>query len=252
MFRGRLITVLLAAFALPAAIAEPLTLAVASNFNRPAQELAARFEDETGTRVRLAAGSTGKLYAQILNGAPFDVFLAADAERPQRLVEERHGVPDSLYTYATGSLVLWSRDAALVGADCRQALDTLGDRKLAIANPATAPYGKAAREFLEAEEVWDHVRAQLVFGENIAQALQFAASGNATLGLIAGSQSIDERLPAATCRWAVPSTSHAPIEQQAVLLRRAADNPAAREFLDFLRSPQAADIIRAHGYTVAQ
>jgi molybdate transport system substrate-binding protein len=248
----RLVTILLAATWLPAAFAEPLTVAAASNFTRPAHELAASFEARTGTPVRLVVGSTGKLYAQIVHGAPFDVFLAADAERPLRLVDDGLGIRRSRFTYATGSLVLWSRDARLDGADCRQVLETLGDRKLAIANPATAPYGKAAREFLEAEVLWERLRPQLVYGESIAQALQFAASGNAALGLIAGSQSIDERLPAATCRWDVPASSHAPIEQQAVLLRRAANKTTAREFLDFLRSPQAARIIRAHGYTVSQ
>ena len=243
---------LLAALALPAAVAEPVTVAVASNFVRPANELAARFTALDGAEVRLVSGSTGKLYAQVANGAPFDVFLAADAERPRRLVDEGHGVADSRFTFATGGLVLWSRDPALAGQDCRQALDELGDRRLAIANPVTAPYGEAARAFLQAAGLWERVRPRLVYGENIAQALQFVASGNASLGLIAASQAVDERLPPASCRWPVPSAMHAPLDQQAVLLARASGDRGARAFLGFLRSDEAVAIIRAHGYTVPQ
>ena len=252
MFRRRLVTMLLAALALPAAAAETVTVAVASNFARPAGALAARFEARTGADLRLVSGSTGKLYAQITNGAPFDVFLAADAERPRRLVDEGLAVADSRFTFATGGLVLWSRDPALAGHDCRLALDELGDRRLAIANPETAPYGQAARDFLQAAGLWEHVQAQLVFGESIGQTMHFVASGNASLGLIAASQAADERLPAASCRWPVPTAMHAPLEQQAVLLDRAADNRAALGFIDFLRGAEGANIIREHGYTEAR
>lgn len=250
MFRGRLITVLLAAFALPAATAEPLTLAVASNFSIPAHALAAHFEDRTGHDVRIAAGSTGKLYAQIINGAPFDVFLAADAERPRLLEESGHGVAGSRFTYAIGSLVLWSTDPVLAGADCRAALENLGDRKLAIANPQTAPYGAAAKAFLRSIGLWEGLQAQLVFGENIAQTLQFAATGNARLGLIASSHALVDGLPEATCYWPVPDSSHLPLEQQAILLRRAEASSAAGEFLRFLRGDEAREIIVGGGYAV--
>ena len=252
MSGGRFITVLLAAFALPAATAEPLTLAVASNFSIPARELAAQFERHSGHDVRIAAGSTGKLYAQIINGAPFDIFLAADAERPQLLEESGQGVASSRFTYAIGSLVLWSRDPALDGADCRAVLEKLGDRKLAIANPQTAPYGAAARAFLQSVDLWEAVQAQLVYGENIAQTLQFAATGNASLGLIAESHAGVDGLPKATCSWPVPASSHLPLEQQAILLRRAGDNDAAHEFLAFLRDQEARDIITRGGYSVTQ
>ncbi len=252
MFCGRLFSVLLAAMALPAAIAEPLTLAVASNFARPAHELAARFEVETGRSVRVTTGSTGKLFAQISNGAPFDVLLAADSERPRRLEDSGDGVRDTRFTYATGSLVLWSRDPDLGSGGCLQALEQLGDRKLAIANPLTAPYGAAARQFLESVDLWEPVQPNLVFGENIAQALQFVASGNASLGLIANVQAVDQRLPEAVCRWQVPASSHAPIEQQAILLARAAQNDVARAFLDFIKGPAAIEIIRSHGYQVQE
>jgi molybdate transport system substrate-binding protein len=250
MLRRRLVTTLLAALALPAALAEPVTVAVASNFVRPADELAAHFRALDGADLRLVSGSTGKLYAQIANGAPFDIFLAADAERPRRLVDEGLGVADSRFTFATGGLVLWSRDPALAGQDCRLALDALGERRLAIANPLTAPYGQAAKTFLQRAGLWERVRPRLVYGENIAQTLQFVASGNASLGLIAASQSVDERLPAASCRWPVPAAMHASLDQQAVLLSRAKDDRAARAFLDFLRSDDAMAIIRDHGYTV--
>ena len=250
MLRGRLITVLLAAFALPAAIAEPLTLAVASNFSIPAQELAARFEGRTGHDVRIAAGSTGKLYAQIINGAPFDVFLAADAERPRLLEESGHGIEGSRFTFAIGSLVLWSTDPALAGADCRAVLERLGARKLAIANPQTAPYGEAAKMFLQSVGLWEELQSQLVYGENIAQTLQFVATGNAGLGLIANSHALVSGLPAATCHWPVPGSSHRPLEQQAILLRRAEANGAALEFLRFLQHEDARDIIVDGGYKV--
>ena len=252
MFRGRLFTVLLAAFALPAATAEPLTLAVASNFSIPARELATAFQGRSGHDVRIAAGSTGKLYAQIINGAPFDIFLAADAARPRLLVESGHGIKGSRFTFAIGSLVLWSRDPALAGADCRHALERLGSRKLAIANPQTAPYGSAARAFLQSIGLWKDVQAQLVYGENIAQTLQFAATGNASLGLIAGSHTMADGLPEATCYWPVPAFSHPPLEQQAVLLQRAEDNAAAQAFMRFLRDTEARDIIVSSGYAVAQ
>ena len=252
MFRGRLITVLLAAFALPAATAEPLTLAVASNFSIPARELAATFADETGHAVRLAGGSTGKLYAQLINGVPFYVFLAADAERPRLLEESGQGVASSRFTYAIGSLVLWSRDPAFADTDCGDALRALGNRKLAIANPLTAPYGAAAKAFLQSIDLWEAVQPQLVYGENIAQTLQFAATGNASLGLIAESHARVNGLPEATCTWPVPASSHLPLEQQAILLRRATDNAAAHDFLAFLRDEEARDIISSGGYTVTQ
>lgn len=250
MFRGRLITVLLAAFALPAATAEPLTLAVASNFSLPARELATQFHGQSGHDVRIAAGSTGKLYAQIINGAPFDIFLAADAERPRLLEESGHGVAGSRFTYAIGSLVLWSRDPSLAGGDCSGALDGLGNRKLAIANPLTAPYGAAAKAFLQSVDAWDALQAQLVYGENIAQTLQFVATGNASLGLIAGSHAAVDTLPEATCHWPIPASSHPPLEQQAILLQRAGKNAVAQEFLRFLRNDEARDIIARGGYAV--
>lgn len=231
---------------------EPLTIAVASNFAAPAHELAQRFEAISGHAVRITAGSTGKLYAQISNGAPFDILLAADQERPALLEEAGLGIAGSRFTYASGSLVLWSRDPAFAGVDCRAALARLGSSRLAIANPQTAPYGVAARQFLQSEGLWEAVRRRLVYGENIAQTLQFVASGNAGLGLIANSQAIDERLPEATCLWRVPDEAHDAIEQQLVLLRRAESDVAAHDFLAFMRGPHGKEIITAYGYRVPQ
>lgn len=246
----RRLTMMLAmlAWACAAVAAEPVTVAVASNFARPAAAIAERFETETGEPVRVTTGSTGQLYAQIMHGAPFDVFLAADAERPRLLGESGRGVADTRFSYAGGALVLWSRDPDLAGRDCRAALDALGRKHLAIANPDTAPYGVAARQFLESARLWDKVSPRIVYGENIAQTLHFVVSGNASLGLIAASEAADPRLPVPTCRWDVPQSAYDPIVQQAILLRPAVSG--AREFMDFLRGPIAREIIRANGYTL--
>lgn len=229
-----------------------LTVAVASNFARPAHEIAKRFEAVSDHTVRLTTASTGKLYAQIVNGAPFDVLLAADAERPRLLEESGVAVAGSRFTYAVGALTLWSRDEELAGTDCREQLTRLGSKRLAIANPLTAPYGVASREFLEHERLWSIAKPQLVFGENISQTLHFVATGNASLGLIARSQALDARLPEPTCQWSVPESMHAALEQQLVLLQRAADNDAAIDFIAFLQGPVARKIIVEHGYRVSR
>ena len=230
--------------------AEPVTVAVASNFTTTLHNLVTRFEAESGQSVRISSASTGVLYAQITNGAPFDVLLAADAERPRLLEADGHGVSGSRFTYAIGSLVLWSRNPALTGVNCRAQLENLGQQRLAIANPDTAPYGAAARDSLMGLDLWEHVQAQLVVGRNIAQTLQFVASGNASLGFIAGNQMLDKRLPEATCSWPVPPELHNAIEQQAILLQRAADNSVAADFLSFLRNAAGRTIIERNGYTV--
>jgi molybdate transport system substrate-binding protein len=227
---------------------ESTTIAVASNFAPAARELAEHFEAESGQSVRVSSASTGKLYAQIINGAPFDVLLAADVERPRLLEAAHHGVAESRYTYAIGRLVLWSRDPAVTGAGCRGLLENLGKKRLAIANPDTAPYGTAARETLVNLKLWKRIKSQLVVGENIAQTLQFVSSGNASLGFIAATQSLDARLPQASCIWPVPPELHRPIEQQAILLQRAAENSIATGFLKFLRGPGGRTIIERHGY----
>jgi len=246
----RSILSLVALLLLTQADAEPLTIAVASNFTRPAQELAAGFEEISGVAVRVTTASTGKLYAQIANGAPFDVLLAADADRPKVLEDSGLGVAHTRFSYAIGSLVLWSRDLALANENCRALLENLDSRRLAIANPLTAPYGVAAMQFLEAANLWESVEPQLVYGENIAQTLHFVVSGNASLGLIARAQATDDRLPKAVCHWSVPASMHEPIEQQAILLQRASNNAVAVAFLSYLRTAAAREVISAHGYEV--
>ena len=232
--------------------AEPVTIAVASNFTTTLHDLVARFEAESGQSVRISSASTGVLYAQITNGAPFDVLLAADIERPRLLEVSGHGVAGSRFTYAIGSLVLWSRIPALTGTDCRARLENLGQQRLAIANPDTAPYGAAARDTLLGLNLWERVQPQLVVGRNIAQTLQFVASGNASLGFIAGNQTLDDRLPKVTCSWMVPPELHDAIEQQAILLRRGAENSVASDFLSFLRNAKARAIIEHNGYAVPE
>ncbi len=217
--------------------------AVAANFTAAAREIAAAFEDATGHGALLSFGSTGQLYAQILQGAPFDVFLAADEARPELAEREGLAVPGSRRTYAVGRLVLFSTEPERVtGPD---ALRDPGLRRVALANPALAPYGRAALEAATALGVEDAVRDRQVIGTNVSQAHQFVRTGNAELGFLALSQvarSTDGS------RWLVPEDLHAPIRQQAVLLEAGRDNPAAARFLDFLGSETAREILRRHGY----
>ncbi len=227
-----------------------VTIAVASNFTRPAAEISAAFTEISAVPVRISPGSTGKLYAQIINGAPYDVFLAADTERPLLLEQSGYAANGTRQTYAIGSLVLWSREDRLRGEDCREVLERGDYRWLALANPETAPYGAAARDLLEEAGLWEVASQRAVFGENIAQTLQFVATGNATLGFVALSQTRDANLPRAACAWPVPMASAKRLHQQLVLLKRARSHAGARQFVEFLATPAAKEIIRRHGYEV--
>lgn len=198
--------------------------------------------------MRITTASTGKLYAQIVNGAPFDVLLSADADRPRRLEISGAGVTGTRFTYAFGTLVLWSRQAE----DCRAALRSGDGGRIAIANPDTAPYGAAARSYLRQAGLWDALRERLVIGENISQTLQFAASGNARLAFIARSQLQAPSLPPASCSWPLPENQHDPVEQQAILLRRGAVSKGARAFIEFLRNDAGRAIILRHGYRLPE
>ncbi len=224
----------------PAGADSGLRIAVAANFAPTLERLAAEFRGEMPVAITLVPGSTGKHYAQIRHGAPFDAFFAADAARPERLEREGRIVPGSRFTYALGCLALWSPDPDRVDAAGR-VLSGEGFRRLAIANPRLAPYGRAAREVLEGLGLWTGLQPRLVRGENIAQAFQYVASGGAELGFVACSQVIDRE----GSRWLPDPAAHAPIVQQAVLLR---DSRAARAFLDFVRGPAARARIRASGY----
>lgn len=218
-------------------------VAVASNFAPALEDLAPAFTERTGHRLRLSPGSTGKLYAQIRRGAPFDVFLAADRARPERLEREGHIVSGSRFTYARGQLVLWSLGPSLPET-LAAALEDERLAPLALANPALAPYGRAARQTLERLGLWREREPSLVRGENIAQTYQYVATGHAPLGLVALSQY--RQRPRGEMR-PVPTDLHEPIEQQGVLLR---DTPEARALLEFLQSEPIRERLRELGYEV--
>lgn len=238
-----LLAVLLAGFATPTFAAET-QVAVAANFTEPAKEIAAAFAKATGHTASLSFGSSGQFYSQMAHGAPYEVFLSADAERPIKAEQAGLGVRGTRFTYAIGRLVLYSKTPGLV--DGRGAVLRTGRfARLAIADPATAPYGAAAVETLRRLGVYDQVKPKIVQGASIAQAYQFVATGAAELGFVALSQVADG--PGGS-RWLVPAADHAPIAQQAILLVPGQKNPAATAFLRFLRSPQAVAIIRRYGY----
>lgn len=228
------------------AIAAETRVAVAANFTEPAKAIAAKFEARTGHRATLSFGSSGQFYTQIANGAPFEVFLSADAERPTKAEAEGLTVASTRFTYATGRLVLWSRTPGLV--DARGAVLTRGKfEKLAIAEPRSAPYGLAAVETLTRLGLQDTLKPKIVTGSSITQAYQYVQTGAAELGFVALSQVIAER---GGSRWIAPTSNHTPIDQQAVLLKTGAGNDAAKAFLQFLKGPEARAIIRRYGYEV--
>jgi len=222
-------------------------IAVASNFAEAARKLAADYSKRSGQRIEISAASTGKLYAQIRGGAPFDALLSADAETPRRLVDQDLADGATLHDYAIGRLVLWSRDPALV-KDGEALLRKGAIAKLSIANPDLAPYGAAAREALDYVRRWEELRPKLVMGENVGQAAQFVVSGAAPLGLLPRSLVLEARKTTPGSGWEVPATWHAPIVQSAVLLKHGERNPAARGFLEYLKTPAAQRRIRALGY----
>lgn len=231
------------AFAAPARAAE-VKVAVAANFTQPAREIAARFKARTGHDARLSFGSSGQFYAQIANGAPFEVLLSADRERPEKAEAEGLAVTGSRFTYAVGRLVLYSRTPGLV--DGRGAVLKTGRfHKIAAADPKTAPYGLAAVETMRKLGVSVTLAPKIVQGASITQAYQFVDTGAAELGFLALSQVAGVR---GGSRWTVPAALHTPIDQQAVLLRTGAANPAARSFMAFLRGAEARAIIRRYGY----
>jgi len=223
-------------------------IAVASNFLRTLNRIVEPFTARTGYTLLISAGSTGRLFAQIVNGAPFELFLAADADRPRRLVARHLGIAGSRTTYARGQLALWNGGHGDGKGNCLQTLKDGTFKRLAIANPQTAPYGLAARQTLEKLGRWQAVADKLVRGGNIAQTYQYVATGNAALAFVALSQLRGPGANRNGCRWLVPETMHAPIEQQVVLLNKGKGNAAARAFLAYLTGPEAGVIIRRFGY----
>lgn len=229
------------------ATAEEVSVAVAANFTDTAKEIAAAFEKETGNEVKLSFGSTGSLYTQITQGAPFQIFLAADQKRPEKTVEDGLGVKDSLFTYAVGKLVLWSKQADFVkGAET---LKSGTFNKVSICNPVAAPYGAAAVEAMKSLEVFDAIEPKLVQGANVSQAFQFIDTGNAELGFVALSQVVNEKEGS---KWVVPQDLYEPIKQDAVLLKTGAGSEAAKAFVEFLKGPEAGAIIEKFGYATAE
>lgn len=228
-------------------IAAEARLAVASNFAETARQLAREYSQQSGHRIEISAASTGKLYAQIRSGAPFDALLSADAATPRKLVAERLAHGDTLYDYAIGRLVLWSRDSTRVRNGERLLRERQIDR-LAIANPELSPYGAAAREVLQNLDRWNGLQSNLVMGENVGQTAQFVITGAAPLGLLPRSLVLEARQANPGSGWEVPAALHAPIVQTAVLLEHGSGNVAARGFLLYLRSPIARKKIRVSGY----
>jgi molybdate transport system substrate-binding protein len=226
-----------------------VNVAVAANFTAPMKVIAAEFEKDTGHRANLSFASTGKFYAQIRNGAPFQVMLSADDTTPEKLEAEGLGVPGSRFTYAIGTLVLWSAKPGLVDADAG-VLRSGGYNKLAIANPRLAPYGKAAEEVLAGMGLLAGARAKFVMGENIAQTFQFAHTGNADIGFVALSQVMKDGKLTGGSAWIVPGRLHTPIRQDAVMLTSGKGNAAASALLDYLKSDKVRTIIRSYGYEI--
>lgn len=237
----------IAALSLCVARAAEVNVAVAANFTAPMNVIAQSFENDTGHKAKLAFGSTGRFYAQIKNGAPFDMLLSADDETPAKLVQEGAADPASRFTYAIGSLVLWSPKAGFVD-DKGDVLRRGPYGKLAIANPKTAPYGRAAIETLTRLGVLSAVEPKFVQGENIAQTFQFVSSGNADLGFVALSQVMQDGKVQNGSAWIVPADLHDPIRQDAVLLTRGRGNPAAQALLEYLKGDKARRVIRSFGY----
>jgi molybdate transport system substrate-binding protein len=245
---NRLLALWMAWCACSLAPAAEVSVAVATNFTSPMQKIAVMFQQETGHKASLAFGSTGRFYAQITNGAPFEVLLAADDEIPARLEREGLGVPGTRFAYAIGTLVLWSKQATLVDPQ-GQILKSGRFSKLAIADPKLAPYGLAAMQTLARLGLQESLRTKLVQGESIAQAYQFVATENAQLGFVALSQVwADGRITQGSA-WIVPTHLHAPIRQDAILLVKGKPNPAAAALIDYLKSDKARAVIRAYGYT---
>jgi len=249
-FCAAFVAVAIAAMSSSIARAEEALLAVAANFAEVVKALETQFEDATDHTLTVTTGSTGKLYAQIKNGAPFDILLAADQKRPQLLEAEGDAVPGSRFTYAIGQIVLWSPDPEAVAADGVETLKAGDFDNLAIANPDLAPYGLAAKQTLEHYGLWDALSGTIVMGQNIGQTFSMVATANAQLGFVAKSYVVSPRNEQPGSRWDVPAEAHDPIRQDAVVLKRAADNPATQAFADFLRSNDALKVIRRFGYAV--
>jgi molybdate transport system substrate-binding protein len=250
LFRGA-VTVSLLLFGCLAASAQGLSVAAASDLQSVLPAIAAQFEKSYGEPIRLTFGSSGNFVTQLENGAPFDVFLSADIEYPRQLERSGRADSDSLYRYATGHLVLWTRTDS--GIDVRRGLAVLADarvRRIAIANPDHAPYGRAAVAALRHEQLYDRVRGKLVLGENISQAAQFAQTGSADVGVIARSLALSPSLKGSGAYLDIPEGWHPPIEQAAVIVTASKQKALAQRFIDFLKTPEIVRLLQSSGFAL--
>ena len=233
------------------AFADTLNAAVAANFTKTIEEIGAGFKAKTGHEVKFAFGPTGKLYAQIKNGAPFDLFFAADTEKPEALLKEDLVKKDSYFVYARGVLALYSPTLS-VKDDYKAVLEKAEFNHLSIANPKTAPYGQAAEEVMNTLGVYDAVKPKIVNGESIAHAFQYVQTGNAELGFVALSQQVDPKSPAyhKGQYWLPAQDMYAPIDQAEKKKKKAENNPVAQQFMDYLRSDEGRKVIERYGYSI--
>jgi len=243
----RLSTLILSLLAIATAQADEVQVAVAANFTGPMQVISVLFERDTGHKASLSYGATGKFYAQISNGAPFEVFLSADDNTPAKLVKEGNAVAGTAFTYAIGKVVLWSTDPKLVDAK-GEVLKKGGFKHLALANPKTAPYGAAGIQVMNKLGVAESIKPLIVQGENISQTHQFIATGAAELGFVAYSQVIKNGTIGSGSGWLVPANLYDPIRQDAVILAKGKDKPAAIALMNFLKGEKAQAVIKSFGY----
>jgi molybdate transport system substrate-binding protein len=248
MRKSSILVILLAAYA-TILRAEEAVIAVAANFSAPMQQIASLFQKDTGHTMKLSFGATGAIYAQIKNGAPFDVFLSADQSTAQKLALEGLAVPNSRFTYATGQLALWSKQKDLVDGN-GQILKSNSIQRIAVANPKLAPYGAAALETITRLGLLNELQPKLVQGDNISQTYQFVFTQNAPIGFVASSQIYANDAITSGSAWIVPSHLYKPIAQDAILLRKGSDNAAAKALLLYLKGDKARQIIKSYGYLV--
>ncbi len=233
------------------AVAEEITIAAASDLNFAFKEIVSEYEKASGNHVKLTLGSSGNFYAQIQNGAPFDIYFSADIAYPRKLEEAGLTVPGSLYHYAVGRIVLWTGKEAHL--DLSKGLEILGEpriKKIAIANPKHAPYGRAAVAAMEHAEVYDRVKDKLVLGENISQAAQFVESGAADVGIIALSLALAPPMQAAGHYWEIPADAYPPIEQGAVILMGGKNQESAKAFLSFIQGAEGQTMMKRYGFVI--
>ena len=248
-----LLSILSILFALPAVAQEQLTIAAAADLQTVMPEIAGRFEKQTGTKINLSFGSSGNFFTQIQNGAPFDIFFSADIEYPTKLEAAGLAVPGSLHQYATGKIVLWTAKTSRI--DVNRGLTVVTDpsvKKLAIANPAHAPYGRAAQTALEKAGLWNKVSAKLVLGENISQTAQFVQSGNADAGILALSLVLAPGMRDQGRYYEIPQDLYPPLQQAAIILSHSQHLQLAAGFMEFLKTAEIKSLLKQYGFSTEE